>query len=152
MNITTDPNLWAICALVFLLGLLIGVFLTAGGRRKWKTRYNSEVERRRKSSKRRTPSASKHWAEREKEWRERDSLRAAAVKDPPRRPADREVTLGALALDLREIGDAVHRVAEAHQQVQPPLALGGIGVVDRHMVEEVVDRRSAATRAPPSRR
>ena len=34
MNITTDPNLWAICALVFLLGLLIGVFLTAGGRKK----------------------------------------------------------------------------------------------------------------------
>ena len=24
MSITTDPNLWAICALVFLLGLLIG--------------------------------------------------------------------------------------------------------------------------------
>ena len=36
-NISSDPNLWAICALVFLLGLLIGVFLTAGGRRKWKT-------------------------------------------------------------------------------------------------------------------
>jgi len=34
MNITTDPNLWAICGLVFLLGLLVGVFLTAGGRRK----------------------------------------------------------------------------------------------------------------------
>ena len=46
MNITTDPNLWAICALVFLLGLLIGVFLTAGGRRKWKTRYDAEVSRR----------------------------------------------------------------------------------------------------------
>ena len=36
MSITTDPNLWVIAALVFLLGLLIGVFLTAGGRRKWK--------------------------------------------------------------------------------------------------------------------
>ena len=46
MNITSDPNLWVICALVFLLGLLIGVFLTAGGRRKWKTRYRDEVERR----------------------------------------------------------------------------------------------------------
>ena len=41
MSITSDPNLWVICALVFLLGLLIGVFLTAGGRRKWKTRYNA---------------------------------------------------------------------------------------------------------------
>jgi predicted histidine transporter YuiF (NhaC family) len=75
MNITTDPNLWAITALVFLLGLLIGVFLTAGGRKKWKTRYNSEVERRRELE-------NAH-AEREKEWRERDSLRAAAVKTPP---------------------------------------------------------------------
>jgi len=75
MNITTDPNLWAICALVFLLGLLIGVFLTAGGRRKWKSRYNSEVERRRELE--------KTHAEREKEWRERDSLRGAAVKTPP---------------------------------------------------------------------
>ncbi|HEY7960188.1 MAG TPA: hypothetical protein VID20_09025 [Sphingomicrobium sp.] len=82
MNITTDPNLWAICGLVFLLGLLIGVFLTAGGRKKWKTRYNGEVERRRELE--------KAHAEREKEWRERDSLRAAAIKDP-REPGDGEV-------------------------------------------------------------
>jgi hypothetical protein len=75
MNITTDPNLWAICALVFLLGLLIGVFLTAGGRRKWKSRYNAEVERRR--------DLEKTHSEREKEWRERDSLRGAAVETPP---------------------------------------------------------------------
>ena len=75
MNITTDPNLWAICALVFLLGLLIGVFLTAGGRRKWKARYNSEVDRRK--------DLENTHAEREKEWRERDSLRGAAVKTPP---------------------------------------------------------------------
>lgn len=76
MNITTDPNLWAICILVFLLGLLIGVFLTAGGRRKWKTRYQGEVDRREKLE-------AEH-AEREKEWRERDSLRAAAAKDRER--------------------------------------------------------------------
>jgi hypothetical protein len=82
MNITTDPNLWAICALVFLLGLLIGVFLTAGGRKKWKTRYNSEVERRRELE--------KTSAEREKEWRERDSLRAAAIRDPTE-PGDGEI-------------------------------------------------------------
>jgi hypothetical protein len=82
MNITTDPNLWAICALVFVLGLLIGVFLTAGGRKKWKTRYNAEVERRRELE--------KTHAEREKEWRERDSLRAAAIRDP-REPGDGEI-------------------------------------------------------------
>lgn len=76
MNITTDPNLWAICILVFLLGLLIGVFLTAGGRRKWKARYKSEVDRR--------EALERDHAEREKEWRERDSLRNAAVKDRDR--------------------------------------------------------------------
>ena len=89
MNITTDPNLWAICGLVFLLGLLIGVFLTAGGRRKWKTRYNTEVERRRELEKAHAERA-REWEQRDKEWRERDSLRAAAIKDP-REPGDQEV-------------------------------------------------------------
>lgn len=82
MNITSDPNLWVICGLVFLLGLLIGVFLTAGGRRKWKTRYRGEVDRR--------ETLERDHAEREKEWRERDSLRAAAIKDP-REPGDGEI-------------------------------------------------------------
>jgi hypothetical protein len=76
MNITTDPNLWAICILVFLLGLLIGVFLTAGGRRKWRERYKSEVDRR--------ETLEREHADREKEWRERDSLRNAAVRDRDR--------------------------------------------------------------------
>jgi hypothetical protein len=31
---------WIILALVFVLGMLLGVFLTAGGRKKWKTRYH----------------------------------------------------------------------------------------------------------------
>jgi len=57
-----------------LLGVLIGVFLTAGGRRKWKTRYTSEVDRRRELE--------KLHADREKEWRERDSLRSAAARSP----------------------------------------------------------------------
>ena len=79
MTVTTDPNVWVIYALVFLLGLLVGVFMTAGGRRKWKTRYNSEVDRRRELE--------KAHEEREKEWRERDSLRGAALKSS-RDPAD----------------------------------------------------------------
>ena len=86
MSITTDPNLWAICALVFLLGLLIGVFLTAGGRRKWKSRYDAEVSRRR-DLERTHEDREKHFSEREKEFRERDSLRDAAVRDR-RDPAD----------------------------------------------------------------
>ena len=76
MNITSDPNLWAICILVFLFGLLIGVFLTAGGRRKWRERYRTEVDRR--------EALERDHAEREKEWRERDSLRGAAARDRDR--------------------------------------------------------------------
>jgi len=87
--ITSDPNLWVICVLVFLLGLLIGVFLTAGGRRKWKSRYNSEVERR-KELERDQEQRAKDMEEREKEWRERDSLRAAAIKDKSE-PGDGEI-------------------------------------------------------------
>jgi hypothetical protein len=89
MSFTTDPNVLIIYALIFLLGLLIGVFLTAGGRRKWKTRYNSEVERR-KQLESTHADREKHWAEQEKHWRERDSLRNAAIKDP-REPGDQEV-------------------------------------------------------------
>jgi len=86
MNITTDPNLWAICILVFFLGLLIGVFLPAGGRRKWRSRYESEVGRR-ETLERQHQERVKDWEAREKEWRERDSLRGAAIKSG-RDPAD----------------------------------------------------------------
>ena len=81
MNITTDPNLWAICGLVFVLGLLIGIFLTAGGRRKWRDRYNSEVERR-KTIEAERDRRTKEWEDRERDYRERDSLRAAAARTP----------------------------------------------------------------------
>ena len=88
MSITSDPNLWVICALVFLLGLLIGVFLTAGGRRKWKRRFKDEAERH--EALQREHEKHRHEMEdREKEWRERDSLRAAAIKDS-REPGDGE--------------------------------------------------------------
>ena len=80
MTITSDPNLWVICGLVFLLGLLIGVFLTAGGRRKWKCRYREEATRR-EALERQHEQHVRDAEAREKEWRERDSLRAAAVKD-----------------------------------------------------------------------
>ena len=79
MNITSDPNLWVISALVFLLGLLVGVFLTAGGRRKWKTRYKGEADRR-EALEREHAERARDWEEREKEWRARDSLRAAAAR------------------------------------------------------------------------
>jgi uncharacterized membrane-anchored protein YhcB (DUF1043 family) len=74
LNFTTDQ--WIIVALVFLLGLLVGGFIFSGGGRKWKHRYNSELDRR--------EELERVQAEREKEWRERDSLRAAAIKDKDR--------------------------------------------------------------------
>ena len=71
---------WAILALVFVLGLLIGSFLFAGSGRKWKHRYRDEV-RDREAIEERHREREREWDEREKEWRERDSLRAAAIKD-----------------------------------------------------------------------
>ena len=39
-----DPNQVVIYALVFVLGLLVGGFLFTGGGRKWKAKYNAEVD------------------------------------------------------------------------------------------------------------
>ncbi len=71
--IAFSSDQWVILLLVFILGLLIGGFLFAGGGKKWRTRYHDEVRRR--------EEVERSYAEREREWRERDSLRAAAVKD-----------------------------------------------------------------------
>jgi hypothetical protein len=71
LQFSTDQ--WIIVLLVFLLGLFVGGFVFSGGGRKWKHRYNSELQRR--------EELERLHAEREKEWRERDSLRAAALKD-----------------------------------------------------------------------
>ena len=71
---------WAILALVFVLGLLVGAFVFAGSGRKWKHRYRSEVGRR-EELEREHREREEHWTNREKEWREQDSLRGAALKD-----------------------------------------------------------------------
>jgi len=71
---------WVILALVFVLGLLVGAFLFAGGGRKWKTRYREETRRREELEKEHRDREA-HWSEREKEWRERDTLRGAAIRD-----------------------------------------------------------------------
>ena len=88
MTIFTQDQ-WLIVALVFILGLLIGVFMTAGGRRKWKTRYRDEVGRREALEKEHREHRA-DFERRETEWRERDSLRAAAIKDKTE-PGDGEV-------------------------------------------------------------
>jgi len=77
------PDQWLIVALVFVLGLLIGMFMTAGGRRKWKTRYRDEVTRR-EDLERTHNERIRDWEAKEKDWRERDTLRGAAMKDRDR--------------------------------------------------------------------
>jgi hypothetical protein len=77
MSFTSDQ--WIIVALVFVLGLLIGGFLFAGGGRKWRHRYNAEVSRREELEREHRQRITE-WEGREKEWRERDSLRGAALK------------------------------------------------------------------------
>ena len=74
------PDQWMIVGLVFVLGLLIGMFLTAGGRRKWKTRYRDEVSRRETLEKEHRRHH-EEWEAKERDWRERDSLRGAAARD-----------------------------------------------------------------------
>ena len=86
-NFTTDQ--WIILGLVFVLGLLVGMWMTSGGRRKWKTRYNEEVTAR-KALETRDKERETHWATREKEWREdadrrEAAARAAAVSAPAAR-------------------------------------------------------------------
>ena len=75
---------WVIVALVFVLGLLIGAFLTAGGRRKWKARYRDESDRR-EAIEREHRDLHDKWDSREKEWQE-ESARTAAIKENRRDP------------------------------------------------------------------
>ena len=71
---------WVIVALIFILGLLIGAFLTAGGRRKWKARYREESARR-EAIEREHRDNVKQMEVREKEWRERDAASRPPVTD-----------------------------------------------------------------------
>ena len=71
-------NEWALYALVFLLGLVIGMALMAGG--KWKHRYRDETRKRAEleaENKRLQAQAT-----------EMDSLRHAAARDEARRHND----------------------------------------------------------------
>ena len=77
---------WVIVLLVFILGLLIGAFLTAGGRRKWKARYR-QADARREAVEGELNEERARLEAREREWREQESLRGAAAKDR-RDPAD----------------------------------------------------------------
>jgi len=72
------PEQWLMIALIFVLGLVIGMYALAGG--KWKRRYRDEVRLREE-------------ADRERDTMRRDldehrSLRADAADSPGRRATD----------------------------------------------------------------
>jgi hypothetical protein len=130
---TFSPDQWVIIGLVFVLGLLVGAWLTSGGRRKWRTRYNSEVEQR-KALEKTHQEREAHWTAREKEWREQDSLRGAATRD---RPADyRDAPQG----DYRDVprGDYRDRPAMGGHR---PGDVDGDGIPNRGDRHPADDRR-----------
>ena len=69
---------WVIVALVFLLGIIIGMILMAGS--KWKTRYRTEAARVRELEAENSRLR--------KESGEMDTLRHAAARDEARRRGD----------------------------------------------------------------
>jgi hypothetical protein len=85
---TFSTDQWVILGLVFLLGLLIGTWLTSGGRAKWKRRYNDEVTER-KALETRLKEREAQFATQEKEWRETESRHQAALRDRPAIGGDR---------------------------------------------------------------
>ena len=78
-------NEWVIYALVFLLGLVIGMALMAGG--KWKHRYKEEARLRQEEVRRREVLEKEHETLRGRSA-EMDTLRGAAARDEARRRDD----------------------------------------------------------------
>ena len=72
------PDQWLIVALVFLLGLVLGAALMAGG--KWKRRYREERAR--------CAELEAENRRLQKDSAEMDSLRQAAARDEARRRTD----------------------------------------------------------------
>jgi outer membrane murein-binding lipoprotein Lpp len=72
------PDQWLIVALIFLLGLVLGAALMAGG--KWKRRYKEERARCAELE------AENHRLQ--KDSAEKDTLRQAAARDEARRRTD----------------------------------------------------------------
>jgi hypothetical protein len=78
-------NEWVIYALVFLLGLVLGMALMAGG--KWKRRYKEEARLRQEEVKRRQEVEAENRRLAGK-GAEMDSLRHAAARDEARKRGD----------------------------------------------------------------
>jgi hypothetical protein len=97
-----NPNGLVVYGLVLVLGVLIGLFLTAGGRKKWKTRYYDEIERRK--------VIERDHATAEADWREREKTHEAALRDIERDRARAAVPVAAAApvvaaRDPRDVND-----------------------------------------------
>ena len=73
------PEQYIILVLVFVLGLVLGMYLFAGG--KWKRRYREEARLR--------ADLEAENARLRKDAAEADSLHRAAIRNPARDPADR---------------------------------------------------------------
>jgi hypothetical protein len=76
---------WVIVGLIFLLGLVLGMFLMAGG--KWKRRYREEADLRREEIRKREALEVEHRRLVKNEG-EMDTLRHAAARDEARRRGD----------------------------------------------------------------
>ena len=73
------PDQWVILGLVFVLGLLVGMWATSGGRRKWKNRYTEEQDKRR-NLERDLKERDSVIAQRDKDLREADALHQSALR------------------------------------------------------------------------
>lgn len=99
---TFTQDQWMIVALVFVLGLLIGMFLTAGGRRKWKTRYKEETARREALEKEHREHQ-KRFETREKEYRDLETRHEKLVNSSTA-TTDRAATRGTVRRDSDQDG------------------------------------------------
>jgi uncharacterized membrane-anchored protein YhcB (DUF1043 family) len=79
------PTQWLIVALVLILGLILGMFLMAGG--KWKNRYREEARLRQEDRRRITELEAENERLR-RDHTEMTSLRGAAARDEARRRDD----------------------------------------------------------------
>ena len=122
-----DPNQVVIYALVFVLGLLVGGFMFTGGGRKWKGKYNAEVDRRKELE-------TRH-GEAEKSWREQDKARQAADVERERE---------------RERAAAAERAAIADRApvVAPVAAAAAVPVIDREVTNDRTNEPLLATKKP----
>ena len=127
---TTDQ--WVILGLVFVLGLLVGTWMTSGGRRKWKARYNNEVTER-KALETRLKEREAHFATQEKEWREAETRHKAALQSRP-----------AMDHDRRQEPFAEDRMRDRHPNDRPAIGRGDAdrdGIPDQHDRRPLDDRR-----------